>query len=345
MRPAQGGAGARQRQRRRLAGLLAGLAALLVLGLAGLSLGSRSVPPGESLAAFWAFDPGNDLHLIVRGLRVPRTLLAMLAGAALGVAGALMQAITRNPLAEPGLLGINAGAAVAVLIGVTAFGLDRVEQYVWFGFAGAGLAGVAVFVLGRAQESGTDPVRLVLAGAGLSVVLGSLTGIILLNAPAEVYETFRHWEAGGVEGRGVGVLVALGLALLLGGAIAQVLAPGLNALALGRDLGQMLGVRPEVSWALACLAIMLLAGAATAAAGPIGLIGLVAPHLARLVTGPDYRWIVPYAALSGAALLLLADVLGRIVAPPAEIAAGIVAALLGGPFFIMAVRRFRLARP
>lgn len=332
-------------RRRRQAGLLAGLVALLLLLLAGLSLGSRPVPPGESLAAFWAFDPSNDLHLIVRGLRLPRTLLAMLAGAALGVAGALMQAVTRNPLAEPGLLGINAGAAVAVLIGVAAFGLTRIEHYVWFGFAGAGLAGIAVFVLGRAQESGTDPVRLVLAGAGLSVVLGALTGLILLNAPAEVFESFRQWGAGSVEGRGFGVLAVLGLALLAGGGIAQVLAPGLNALALGRDLGLSLGARPELSWALACLAILLLAGAATAAAGPIGLIGLVAPHLARLVAGPDYRWIVPFSALFAAALLLLADVLGRLIAPPVEVAAGIVAAILGGPFFIAAVRRFRLARP
>lgn len=314
------------------------------ISLLSLTIGARPIPYAEVWNALTAYDPNNDLHVIVQALRVPRTLLALLAGAALGLAGALMQAVTRNPLAEPGLLGINAGAAVAVLLGVNMFGLTRIDQYLWFGITGAGLAGVAVFWLGRGHDAGGDPVRLVLAGAGFSVMLGALSGIILINTPSEVYDDFRRWSAGSVEGRGGLVLIALTLSLLAGGALAIAIAPGLNALSLGRDAGRALGARPVLTWSLACLSVMLLAGGATAAVGPIGFIGLVAPHIARLFSGPDYRWIFPFSALIAALLLLLADILGRILVSPAEVAAGIVATIIGGPFFVLSVRRFKLVR-
>jgi len=323
-----------------------GLPAVL-LGLAVLSLavGSRTVPPAEVLRAFTAYDPGNDLHLVVRELRLPRTLLGLSAGAALGLAGALMQAVTRNPLAEPGLLGVNAGAALAVVLGAMVFGLSAITQYIWFGIAGAGLAGVAVFFLGRAHESGTDPVRLVLAGAGISVALGAATGLLILNAGLGVLDIFRNWGAGGLAGRGLGVGLTMCAALGLGGALALLLAPALDALALGQDLGRVLGLDPRRVWALACLAVMVLAGGATAAAGPIAFVGLVAPHAARALAGPASGRVMPLSGLIGAMLLLLADILGRVLVAPAEVAAGIVAALLGGPVFIHIVRRFRLARP
>jgi len=323
-----------------------GLPAVL-LGLAVLSLavGSRTVPPAEVLRAFTAYDPGNDLHLVVRELRLPRTLLGLSAGAALGLAGALMQAVTRNPLAEPGLLGVNAGAALAVVLGAMVFGLSAITQYIWFGIAGAGLAGVAVFFLGRAHESGTDPVRLVLAGAGISVALGAATGLLILNAGLGVLDIFRNWGAGGLAGRGLGVGLTMCAALGLGGALALLLAPALDALALGQDLGRVLGLDPRRVWALACLAVMVLAGGATAAAGPIAFVGLVAPHAARALAGPASARVMPLSGLIGAMLLLLADILGRVLVAPAEVAAGIVAALLGGPVFIHIVRRFRLARP
>lgn len=244
------------------------LAALLSLAVLSLAVGSRAVPPAEVLRAFTAYDPGNDLHLVVRELRLPRTLLGLAAGAALGLAGALMQAVTRNPLAEPGLLGVNAGAALAVVLGAMVFGLSAITQYIWFGIAGAGLAGVAVFVLGRAHESGTDPVRLVLAGAGLSVALGAATSLLILNAGLGVLDIFRNWGAGGLAGGGLGVGLTMCAALGLGGALALLLAPALDALALGQDLGRVLGLDPRRVWALACLAVMVLAGGATAAAGP-----------------------------------------------------------------------------
>ncbi|WP_025129730.1 iron ABC transporter permease [Pseudomonas sp. PH1b] len=332
------------RQRARTWGLLAGIALLVLLALLSLATGSRAIALDVTWQALAAPDLHNDQHLILRELRLPRTLVALLAGLALGVAGAVMQAVTRNPLAEPGLLGINAGAALAVISGVALLQLTSMAQYLWCAFFGAGLAGIVVFVLGQAHETGTNPVRLVLAGAGLSVMLGSLTGIIVLNSPPEVFDHFRHWASGSLAGSGFGLLHIPALAIGCGLAAALAIAARLNALALGHDLGRALGVNLRLTWLLACLAVMLLAGAATAVAGPIGFIGLVAPHLARMLVGPDYRWILPYSALLAAGLLLGADVLGRVLAAPEEIAAGIITLLLGGPCFIVLVRRFRLSR-
>ncbi|WBU62190.1 iron ABC transporter permease (plasmid) [Paracoccus albus] len=309
---------------------------------ASLAVGSRHIPLPVILDALRQPDPRNDLHLIVRELRVPRTLLAALAGAALGMAGAMMQALTRNPLAEPGLLGINAGAAMAVVLGIALFELSDIAGYVWFGFAGAGLAGAVVVLLGRAHDTGSDPIRLVLAGAGLSVVLGALTGILVLNAPLELFDALRKWTAGSMEGRGLDVAAVLAPAVLAGGLLAAGLAGNLNAIALGQDLGRTLGVRTGRVWVLSCLTVMLLAGAATAAVGPVGFVGLLAPHAARIICGPDHRLILPASGLIAAFLLLTADIMGRVLARPEEIAAGIVAAILGGPFFIILVRRFRL---
>lgn len=335
---------AAQRRRRRLAGLLAGVLSLVLLSLASLAAGSRPIPLSEVWAAFTAFDPADDRHLVLWELRLPRTLLALPVGMALGLAGALIQAVTRNPLAEPGLLGVNSGAALAVVAGAAVFGLTKTADFVWFGFLGAGLAGAAAFLLGRAHESGVDPTRLILAGAGLSVTLGALSGLLVLNSPLEVLDVFRHWGAGSLAGRGLEAAAVAALSLAFGGVLALALTPALNALALGRELGQALGLKPEAVWLWSCLAVMILAGGATAAAGPIAFVGLAAPHAARLTAGPDHRWIAPLSALYAAALLLAADILGRLIAAPDEVAAGIVAAALGGPFFVQIARRFRMAR-
>lgn len=331
-------------RRKRIRVLAYAFLILAVVSMLSLAVGSRPVPLLVLIETFRAYDPLNDQHLVIWELRTPRTIVAILAGLALGIAGAIMQAITRNPLAEPGLLGINAGAATAVIIGIAAFHLAAMIHYVWFAFVGAGLAGLAVFILGRAHETGTNPVRLVLAGAGLSVMLGSLTGIIMLNAPLDVIDNFRHWWAGSIEGRGFDVAGVLAVAVTIGLAIAFSISRDLNAIALGRDLGEALGVRLSRTWFLACLAVMLLAGAATAGTGPIGFVGLVAPHIARSTTGPDHRWLLPVSALFAAILLLCADIVGRVVVAPAELAAGIVVLLIGGPFFVAVVRRYRLAR-
>lgn len=338
------GIAAKHMRRRRAWGMGIGLLILFIAVIASLTLGSRNIPLGDSLQALWSPDMQNDQHLIVRELRIPRTLIAILAGLALGVAGAIMQAVTRNPLAEPGLLGINSGAAAAVIIGIVVFNLTSIAQYVWLAFSGAGLAGVAVFILGKGHGTGTNPVRLVLAGAGLSVVLASITGIIIINAPTDVLDQFRNWSAGSVEGRGYDVIQVLAVSVFTGLIIAFSLAGKLNTIALGKELGAALGVNVYSTWILSCLAVMMLAGSATAGAGPIGFVGLVAPHLARTIVGPNYRWILPYSALFAAILLLGADIIGRIVAAPSEVAAGIIAMLIGGPFFIIIVRRFRLTK-
>ena len=314
------------RNRRRRRWLAVGVAALAVLALASLVIGSRPIPSAVVVDALRGYDRRNDLHLVIWELRVPRLITAVLAGAALGLAGAIMQAVTRNALAEPGLLGINAGAAVAVVLGVTLLGLTRPADYVWLAIVGAGLAGAAVFLLGRAHETGTNPVRLVLAGAGLSVVLGAITGIAVLNAPPTGFDDFRHWAAGSLEGASFEAVTVLAVMVAAGLAVSFTIVGGLNALALGQELGQALGASPRTIWLSACLAVMLLAGAATAAAGPIGFVGLIAPHLARAVIGPDHRWILPCSALFAAILLLGGDLVGRVVAAPSEIAAGIVVA-------------------
>lgn len=331
-------------QKRRVRGLIVAAAVLTAMALCSLALGSRSIALSETIHALWQPDFSNNEHLVIRELRIPRTIVAIIAGMALGTAGAIMQAVTRNPLAEPGLLGINAGAAVAVILGIVTFNLTTMAQYVWFGFAGAGLAGIAVFILGDAHGKANNPVQLVLAGAGLSVVLASVTGIVVINAPLAVLDQFRHWAAGSVEGRGLDVVVILAPAVIAGLAVAMSIAGNLNAMALGRDFGAALGVNLHVTWLLACLSVMLLAGSATAGAGPIAFVGLVAPHLARTITGPDYRWILPYSALLASILLLGADIIGRLIAAPSEVAAGIVSMLIGGPFFIFVVRKFRLTK-
>lgn len=327
---------------RRRTGLVLGLVALVVLATFSLAVGSRTIPLGTSIEALTRFDPTNNLHLVVRELRVPRTILAVVVGAALGLAGALMQALTRNQLAEPGILGINAGAAAAVVVGVTWFGVTGIGGYVWFGFVGAGLAGVAVFLLGRAHDAGTNPVRLVLAGAGLTVMLGAFTWIVVVNAPEQTLDAFRAWETGSLAGRGMAVVPVVVGAVVVGALLCGALAPSLNAVALGSDLGAALGVRTRRTWVLATVALLLLAGGATAAAGPIAFVGLAAPHLARLAVGTDQRWILAYSALFASVVLVAADVLGRVVAHPSEIGAGVMSAIIGGPFFVAFVRRRRL---
>jgi iron complex transport system permease protein len=331
----------RNRVRMRLAFLLVFLVVLGILAIVSLMTGSRALSGETVLQSFRAFDPHDDQHLVVQLLRVPRLLIAVLSGAALGVSGAIMQALTRNPLAEPGLLGVNAGAASAVIVAIAAGGLSSMYQYVWCGFAGAGMAGAAVFLIGRGNSAGANPLRLVLAGAALSIILGSFTGIVVLNAPTSVLDEFRNWSAGSLDGRDMHVAAVLAPAVACGILIAISIASSLNAIALGDELSQALGTDIRRTLVLACLCIMLLAGSATAAAGPIGFVGLMAPHLARSLTGPDQRWIVLFSGVIAAVLLLVADIIGRVIAAPSEVAAGIVTAVLGGPVFLLIIRRSR----
>ncbi|SEL54286.1 iron complex transport system permease protein [Pseudoxanthomonas sp. GM95] len=331
----QGGSAHRSRQR---IALLAGLVLLAVLALVSCCVGTRTLPLSVTWQAVQAFDPGNSDHLLVRLLRIPRTLIAIVVGVALGAAGAVMQALTRNPLADPGLLGINAGAATAITVAVVAFGITDVTGYLWCGLIGAALAGAGVYLLG-----GVDPVRLVLAGVALTVVLQALTQVILLNSDEAVYDQFRHWSVGSLQGRGMAVFWPVAVATLLGSALALSLARPLDAVVLGEDLGHALGAHPLRVWSLAMLAVVVLAGAATAAAGPLAFVGLAAPHVARRIVGPAHRVLMPASMLIAALLLLAADVLGRVIAWPSEIGVGIMAALIGGPCFVALARQRRIA--
>lgn len=318
---------------------------VLTVCIAALSItvGSRDIPPAVVWDALVAFDPADSRHLLVRDLRVPRALTAVVVGIALGVAGAMMQSLTRNPLAEPGLLGINAGAAAAIAVGISFLGITGVSGYLVLGLIGATLASVAVFLLGGVRH-GTNPVRLVLSGAALTAVLGALTHVVLVNSTEEVYDRYRNWMVGSLAGRGADVLVAVGLLAAVGVGLALALSRSLDAIALGEDTGRALGAEPGRIWALAGLVVVILAGAATAGAGPIVFLGLAAPHLARLVVGVDHRWLLPYSGAVAAALIVLADTLGRLVAPPAEVPVGIMVAIIGGPFFVMLVRRRKLVQ-
>lgn len=336
--------GYRQRQRRRRQlGLCVALLALLGLMATSVCVGTQFIAPAQAWQAVIAFDASDNTHLLVRHVRLPRTLVGVLVGLALGMSGVVMQALTRNPLADPGLLGVTAGAALGIVCAVAFLGIVHIEGYLWFGLLGAGLAGGAVYLLGG-MHRGVEPVRLVLAGAALSVVLLALTQLVLLNTEESVFDQFRHWAVGSLQGRGGELLWPVAGLTGLGLLLAMALGRMLDSLVLGDELGRALGAHPLLVGSLAALAVTLLAGTATAAAGPISFIGLTAPHLARFITGPDHRWLMPYSMLLAALLLLAADCLGRLVVHPGEVGVGIMVALIGGPFFVVLVRRKRIAQ-
>ncbi|MFE7046934.1 FecCD family ABC transporter permease [Streptomyces californicus] len=342
MRPADvGGAAARSASRARYAaGLAAGLVLLALAVAAGLAVGARSVPPAEVVAAL--LDPDAPHASIVREVRVPRTLLAVAAGAALGLAGAVMQGLTRNPLADPGLLGVNTGAACAVVAATVLLGTRSLHAVVWWALLGAAVAVVVVYLLGGRGAGRSGPEGLVLAGVAVTAVLGAVvSGLGVLDADA--YGTLRMWSVGTLAGRELPVLWEVSPFLVVGAGLALAVAPALDAFALGDEAGRALGVNPGRVRLLGTLATVLLSGAATAAIGPVGFIGLVAPHLARLLSGPDHRRLMPYAILIGAGLLVVADIVGRVVARPAEIQVGIVTAFVGAPVLIWLIGRGRRA--
>ena len=326
--------------RRRRMLVLAGLLILLVLAmLASLALGAKPTSLPQVWHALWS-PTGTQTDAIVRSLRVPRTLLGLAVGIALGVAGALMQGHTRNPLADPGLLGVSAGAAFAVVVGIYLLGATSLLGYVWFAFAGAFAASVVVFVLGSLGRGGPTPVTLALAGVAVSALLGALTSAMVL-ADSHTLDEYRFWAVGSLAGRDAAIATEVVPFLLAGLVLAAVNASGLNVLALGEDVARGLGQRVALTRWTGLAATTLLTGAAVAACGPIDFVGLVVPHVARSLTGPDHRWLLPAAGLAGAVLLLTADVIGRVVARPGELQVGIVLALVGAPFFIALVRRRR----
>jgi len=328
------------RSGRRWVGLAIGVALLLAAVALSIAIGSRTVGLATVWRVLWQED-GSPESVIVHQLRLPRTLLGIGVGAALGLAGTVMQALTRNPLAEPGLLGVNLGAATGVVIAVAFLGVSTATGYVWFAFAGAALTSAAVFALGGSGRAPT-PERQVLAGVSLSAVLGAIIWAVLVTHRG-AFDRYRHWDVGSLSDRETATILQVMPFLLAGILLALVLGRQLNALSMGDESATSLGAHPGRIRVLGILAVTLLCGGATAASGPIWFLGLAVPYIARVVTGSDHRWILAYSLVLGPTLLLGADVLGRVLVAPAELPVGVVTAFLGAPLFIALCRRRRLS--
>lgn len=332
---------------RRSAALAPGLAVLCaLLGLVAflsVTMGSRAIGLPEVLDALGSLRGDGTMNSTVTlELRVPRTLLGILVGAALGVAGAILQGVTRNPLADAGIMGVNSGAAACVVFAITVLGLRGIGSYVWFAFAGAALALALVYAIASLGREGATPVKLALAGVAVTAGLTSVTtGIVMTNVDA--LNELRFWQVGSLAGRYAPILVGVAPFLLAALIAAMPFGRALNGLALGEDVARGLGQRVTLTRAAAFGVVAVLAGAATAACGPIVFIGLVVPHLARFLCGPDYRWILPYSLLLSPIVLLLADTLGRVAAAPGELQVGVVLGVVGAPAFIGIVRYGRLS--
>ncbi|MFT4286536.1 FecCD family ABC transporter permease [Nocardioides sp.] len=326
---------------RRTAWLLVWLVVLLGCVVLSLTVGAQLVAPGVVWDAL-AHHRG-EAELIVWQLRVPRTVAGVALGAALGLAGALMQSLTRNPLADPGLLGVNAGAACAVAAGVAFAHVTQPGQYVWFALLGAGVATAVVYLLGSTGRGAASPVRLVLAGAAVtSVLTGIISAIVLTHGIA--FNGYRAWTVGSLENVSSTVVWQVAPVLVVGFALTLGLGSALNAIALGDQLASALGAHVTRVRVVGLVATTLLCGGATALAGPVAFTGLVVPHAVRAFTGPDNRWVLPMSALVGAVLVLASDVVGRVVLWPSELQVSVVTAVLGAPVFIGIVRRRRLAQ-
>lgn len=326
----------RRPARVRVLGLAAAGAVLAAVMAASVVLGSRDV----SLADVWAALGGADdtLERAAVAKRIPRTLLAVLLGAALALSGAVMQGVTRNPLADPGILGVNMGASLAVVAAVAYFGLTSPVGYIWVAMAGAAVTAVFVYGVGSLGRGGATPLKVALAGAATSAAFASLVSAVVLPRN-DIAGGFRLWQVGGVGGASYERIGQVLPFLLAGFAVCLLSARSLNSLALGDEVAAGLGERVALIRVTASLGAVVLCGAATAVAGPIAFVGLIVPHACRLLVGVDHRWLLPASVLAGAALLTASDVVGRVVARPQDIEVGIVTAVIGAPVFIHIVRR------
>ena len=326
------------------AGLLAALVgALALVMLWSVASGSKPIPLGAAWDGLVHFDDADPDHLIIRSLRVPRTIIGALVGIGLGLAGALIQGITRNPLADPGILGVEAGASLFVVIGIHSFGIATLTGYVWFAFVGAAVSSVVVYVLGSMGRDGATPIKLALAGAAMTAFVSSITSAILL-LDVSTLDEFRFWVVGSLANRDGSIARQVAPFIGVGAVLALLAGRTLNAMALGDDVARSLGQRVGMSRALVGVTIVMLVGGATAAAGPVAFVGLAVPHVARAIVGPDYRWILPYSAVLAPIMLISADVVGRVIDRPGEIQVGVITAVIGAPFFVLLVRYRKLSQ-
>jgi iron complex transport system permease protein len=311
---------------------------LIVMILVSLMIGARPVAPGVVLDALLRPDMSLADHSVILTQRVPRTVIGVVAGAALALAGTLMQGLTRNPLADPGLLGINAGASVAVLAAITLWGITAPSGFVWFAYAGAAVAAVIVAAIGSRGPDGSSPAKLALTGAAVTAGLTAVTTLILTTS-ITAFDVFRYWQVGGLTARGLDTVAVVLVPIVVGAVIALLSARGLDLMALGEATAAGLGHSVTRTRALGIVATVLLCGGATAIAGPIVFLGLLVPHALRAVVGGDYRWLLAIAVPAGGVVLLAADVLGRVIALPGEVQAGLVVAFIGAPMLISLVLR------
>jgi iron complex transport system permease protein len=323
----------------RVTWLIVALVALLALSIASLAIGTRTVSVEEVLAALTG--DSSSIGAAAVTARIPRTVLALLVGAALALSGATLQAVTRNPLADPGILGLSMGASLAVVCGIAFFGMADPVATLVVAIVGSSATGVLVYAIGSLGRDGATPLKLALAGAATAAALGSLVSAIMLPR-AQSLTSFRFWQIGGVGGAVWDRILLVLPALVLGAILVHVCARGMNSLALGDDIAVGLGENVARTRIVSAAGALILCGAATAIAGPIGFVGLIVPHLCRLLVGTDHRWLLSVTAVVGAGLLTAADVVGRVIARPDEVEVGIVTALIGAPVFIALVRRRKM---
>lgn len=319
-----------------------GFGALALSILLSIAFGAKSIALSEVIDFFAGREIDGFTENVIRG-RIPRTIFGIFAGMALGVSGTLMQAITRNPIADPSILGVNTGASLFVVIGMAFFHISSGVEYVLFAFVGAMITAMFVYGIASTGYGGATPMKLALAGAACSTALGALVNTIMMP-DSRVMEQFRFWQVGSISGTGWGEIRQVIIYFIIGMIFAFGLAPALNAMALGDEVATSLGVKVKIVRGIATFAGVLLCAAVTAFAGPIGFVGLMIPHLMRLLLGEDYRLVLPMSAVGGGILLLCSDVIGRIVGRPGELEVGVITALLGAPFFIGVVRKAKVGR-
>lgn len=325
-------------KKHKLALLLAfGLGCLMLSVALSLALGSKRVSPAEIWEVLLGADKTSFQAAVVRA-RIPRTLFGIIAGGALGISGALMQSITRNPIADPGILGVNMGASLFVVCGMSFLGLNSAGQYIWLAIAGAAVTAAFVYGIASAGNGGATPLKLALAGAAAGTALASLVNAVMLPN-SQVMDSFRFWQVGSIGGATWENIRLVLPFFVLGLGLSVRMAPALNALALGDEMAASLGVKIGLVRAVTALAAVALCGAVTAVAGPIGFVGLMIPHLVRSLYGADMRLLLPFSALGGGCLLLFSDVIGRVIGSPGETEVGIVTALIGAPVFLMVLRK------
>jgi iron complex transport system permease protein len=326
----------------RLVGLVACLVLLLVACAVSLAVGARAIPLDVVWQTLTGSADGSFEATVIMDDRVPRTVAAVVAGLGLGVAGALIQAVTRNPLADPGILGVTSGSAFAVALGIGLGGVVSPSAYLWLAFLGALVATVVVYLIGAVHRGSVSIARLTLAGVALAALLNGITSGLVLTNPRS-FDALRAWQAGSLKDRGWEVIAPAAPWIVVGAVIALILGRALNAVALGDDLAASLGANVLRTRTIAVVAVTLLAGGATAIAGPVTFVGLMVPHVARRISGPDQRWIMAFTILLAPVLLLTADIVGRLLLPVGEIPAGIVTAFLGAPVLVVLARRYRVA--